>query len=91
MQKKKPEKPAEILGSARLKAFKLIDSMLANAKNLEKLRKAFLASFEEDPVAFYKQFIKPTAEKEVLLTDGSDRPIAKVKLQYATEEEDREE
>lgn len=59
-------------GSLRLRAFALINGLLGRKGNMAKLRKAFQDSFDEDPVAFYKQFIRPTAEKELVIEPGSE-------------------
>ena len=70
-KRKDNKKPIESKGTVRLKAFILIEKMLAKQGNMKKLAKAFQAAFNEDPVLFYKQFIRPTAEKELIIEPGS--------------------
>lgn len=82
-------KQNQIKNSARVAAFKLIDEMLSLPKNLKRLKDAMQDAFEEDPVLFYKQFIKPTAEKEFLLVVDDDKPVGKVRIIYADEAEEQ--
>jgi hypothetical protein len=56
----------------RVKCFRLIEEMMMKPDNMELLADSFQESFEEDPVSFYKQFIKPTAEKEGMKEGGGN-------------------
>jgi len=71
--------------SARFQAFKLIDELLAKKANLSKLKTAFQQAFDEDPVTFYKQFIKPTAEKELVILPGTGEKGATVRMIFDEE------
>lgn len=74
------------IGSARLQAFILIDKLLAKPSNLRLLKAAFQDSFEEDPVVFYKLFIKPTAEKEVVIQPGVGETPKGLKIVFCDED-----
>ncbi len=79
------------VGSARLAAFRLIDELLEKPKNLKKLEKAFQEAFDEDEVGFYKQFIKPTAEKEDLsIGPNSGVPVAGLRINLSAEKTEKE-
>lgn len=70
MAKKKRKKESEIvkkIGTVRLQAFSLIGTLLAKPANMKKLAKAFQEAFNEDPVLFYKLYIRPSAEKELVI------------------------
>lgn len=77
--------------SARVKAFLLIEEMLMLPSNVKKLKAAFQESFNEDPVMFYKQFIKPTAEKEIVVSPEDTQLPVGVRILYYDNEENNEE
>lgn len=51
--------------SGRNLALQTLDALLAEEKNQENLRAALQASFESDPVKFFKQIIMPLMPAEV--------------------------
>lgn len=87
---KAKEKKSEDKSSARFQAFRMIEEMLKEPKNKVKLKRAFQEAFDEDPVSFYKQFIKPTAEKELTITPVGTGTPASLKVVFSEESEDEE-
>ena len=58
--------------SGRAAALKTLDSMLGDERNQENLRHALQASFDNDPVRFFKQIIMPLLPTEVKMKLGAD-------------------
>ena len=50
--------------SGRTKALRILDAMMAKDENQERLGKALQASFEKNPVKFFRTFVVPLLPKE---------------------------
>jgi hypothetical protein len=66
-----PGRPKGSIGG-RAAALKTLDSMLGDERNQENLRHALQASFDNDPVKFFKQIIMPLLPTEVKMKLGAD-------------------
>lgn len=82
-KKKRENKLGKNRGTIRLQAFSLIEALLNKPTNMKKLGKAFQDAFDEDPVLFYKLFIRPTAEKELVVEPGSGGDPLSVRIVFA--------
>jgi hypothetical protein len=67
-----PGRPKGRVGG-RAAALQTLDAMLGEARNQENLRHALQASFDNDPVKFFKQIIMPLLPTEVKMKLGADR------------------
>ena len=85
---KKNSKKVETFCSPRLRALRILDEVLALPKNQKKLKKAFQEAIDEDAVLFYRQVIKPTAEKELFLEGVGNEKVAGVKFLFTSDKEE---
>ncbi len=53
--------------SGRARALQLLDTIMAEEENLERLRVAMQASLEANPMRFFRQIIMPLIPKDVVL------------------------
>ena len=64
-----------VLGG-RANALKTLDSMMAEAPNVEKLRGAFQEAFDKNPLRFFKDIVMPLLPKEsISRLEGGDRVV----------------
>ncbi len=66
-----PGRPKGSIGG-RAAALKTLDSILGEERNQENLRRALQASFDNDPVKFFKQIIMPLLPTEVKMKLGAE-------------------
>ncbi len=53
--------------SGRARALQILDALMAEEANLERLRAAMQASLEANPMRFFRQIIMPLIPKDVVL------------------------
>ena len=79
---KKAKIAEDIIGSVRLRAFKLVEEIISNPNNRKKLKEDMQEKFNEDPTAFYKQFVHPVAIKEVQIIPGDGNEAATISMLF---------
>ena len=88
VKKSKKKKTENLMESARLKVLRLLDEVLSKPSNQKKIKQGFQGAIDEDPVLFYRQVVKPTAEKELFLAPAGDGKVHGVKFIFGDDDGD---
>lgn len=69
-----PTSPGRPQGyGGRRKALAMLDAMLAEESNIEKLREAFQSDFDRDPVRFFRKIVMPLLPQGISLATNDEK------------------
>ena len=70
------------LRGGRYKALAMLDKLMGQVENLEKLREALQAKFDKDPCAFFRTYVMPLIPKEAHLRLAEQDSMMPVEIRF---------